>query len=264
MIDKIIDGKKIADAIGGRLKLRLKKFPPLVLAVIVVGNNPVSRRYIRAKIEQARLLGIDVRVHEYGEAITEGELKQEIIRLGADISIQGLIVQLPLPRHLDTDRVMTALPKTKDVDALSAHPLVNSPVVEAVREILLMAGQKPKGLTAAVIGAGRLVGRPVANWLAKNGAKVVMVNNIEKERQVLKTVDLIVSGVGKPHIIKPADIKEGVIIIDAATSEDNGQLSGDADPACAQSCLVFTPVPGGVGPITLVKLFENLAILSGR
>ena len=159
---------------------------------------------------------------------------------------------------------MTALPKTKDVDALSAHPLVNSPVVEAVREILLMAGQKPKGLTAAVIGAGRLVGRPVANWLAKNGAKVVMVNNIEKERQVLKTVDLIVSGVGKPHIIKPADIKEGVIIIDAATSEDNGQLSGDADPACAQSCLVFTPVPGGVGPITLVKLFENLAILSGR
>ncbi len=264
MNTQIIDGKKMATAIAERLLPRLSKLPPLVLAVVVVGKNPVSSRYVRAKTEQGRQLGIEVRVYDYKETVSEEELESEIKRLGNDTAIHGLIVQLPLPKHFDTDRIIKALPNTRDIDALSAEPLVDSPVVGAVGEILAAAGREPQGLATVVIGAGRLVGRPVAYWLAQHGARVITTTDIEKERPALKTADLIISGVGKPHIIRPDDVREGVIIIDAATNEDGGKLSGDADPACAARCSVFTPVPGGVGPITLVKLFENLVTLAQR
>ena len=136
------------------------------------------------------------------------------------------------------------------------------PVAAAMLEILVAHGVSPKGKRAIVIGSGHLVGKPCAELLSHEGADVAIVSFRAGDFSALSNADIVVSGVGSPHFIKPEMLKNGAVLIDAGTSESGGAVAGDADPSCAQRCSVFTPVPGGVGPVAVAKLFENAVMLT--
>jgi len=260
----IVDGKALAAKVKEKLKKKAHG-KNLCLAVVWVGDNEVSAKYVARKKKLGEEVGVEVRVYEYAAEISQAELEEEIKKLADKSEIKGIIVQLPLPAHLEEEKILNLIPAEKDVDALSQEARVYSPVVEAVREILEEGGVEIEGKRAAVLGRGKLVGKPVALWLSQEGAEVEIIHSQtseEEKKRILKTVDIIVSGVGEPGLIKPEDIKEGVVLIDAATSESNGKLVGDADPSCADKCALFTPVPGGVGPLTVVMLFKNLIDLN--
>ena len=196
----------------------------------------------------------------------QADLVALLKRLAVDQLSAGIIIQLPLPSNLNTDELLALIPAAKDVDALTAEARVMPPVVGAVAEILTKNKIDLKGKKAVVVGKGRLVGAPVASWLTQAGAEVTVADSATKNlTELLLTADIVVSGIGRPHFIKPSMLKVGVILIDAGTSEtstDGGsKLAGDADPACAAKCTLFTPVPGGVGPLTVACLFQNLCSL---
>lgn len=258
----IVDGKKIAEEIKDQLRPQLSKLG-LRLVVVLVGDNPVSERYVRQKEKIGKDLGVEVVVHELMADVTESDLISEIKRLGDDDQVNGIIVQLPLPAHIDRDKILNLIPAEKDIDALSADAKIFSPVVGVVREILDQSKISVMGKKAVVIGNGKLVGRPVAIWLAQEGAEVEVVDLETKNSvEIIGEADIIISGVGKPGLITPDIVKSGAVLLDAGTSEQNGQLLGDALPACADKCFIFTPVPGGIGPLTVVMLFKNLLELN--
>lgn len=262
----IIDGRKIAEEIKHELKEKLAR-RGLVLAVILVGDDPASRKFVERKIKFGEAVGVEVRLFEYEENITETDLAGEVEKLANDNGTAGIVIQLPLPRQINTSKILNLIPASKDVDALSENASVLAPVVGAVKEILERSGVDLAGKRVLVIGQGKLVGRPVAIWLAQEGYEVETADiNTKNLAELTKKADVIISGAGRPGLIKPemlarptrGGLKDGVVLIDAGTSEQSGKLAGDADPACAEKCSLFTPVPGGVGPITVAMIFKNL------
>lgn len=188
----------------------------------------------------------------------------------------AVIVQLPLPPDMNERAVLDAIPLAADADVLS-HAAYERflkdepgallpPVVCAVAEILERAGVTVGGKRALVIGNGRLVGAPVQAWLAREGAEVSVLTreDFDTKHSALKEADIVVSGAGSPHLITPDLLTPGVVLIDAGTSESNGAIVGDFDPDCAEVASVFTPVPGGVGPVAVACLFKNVAELLKR
>ncbi|MEX0918799.1 MAG: bifunctional 5,10-methylenetetrahydrofolate dehydrogenase/5,10-methenyltetrahydrofolate cyclohydrolase [Candidatus Paceibacterota bacterium] len=262
----IIDGRALAQKIKAELKRELAEINLRpVLAVVLVGADPVSLKYIARKQKFGQDIGAEVRLFSYNETISEEDLLAEISRLAGEAGIHGLIVQLPLPTRLSADRILATIPPAKDVDALTTDSLTLSPVAVAVAEIFSAYDIKPAGRPALVIGAGRLVGRPVAAWLSAVGAKVKVADiktKAEDLTELCRRAEIIVTGAGQPNLIKPEMIKPGAVIIDAGTSEVGGRLAGDADPACADMASLFTPVPGGVGPVVVAALFKNLLTLA--
>jgi methylenetetrahydrofolate dehydrogenase (NADP+)/methenyltetrahydrofolate cyclohydrolase len=251
----IIAGKAIAEDIYGSLKLPR----PVTLGILVGAENPVTDSFVRIKEKAAQRLGVTLVRHELArEAITDAAVAGAALLAG---SCDGIIVQLPLPQGINVETVLAAIPPQKDVDGISPHPKVRPPVAEAVNEILARTAIDPHGKRAVVIGSGRLVGAPVAVLLANLGADVHVVT-LGDSLEPLLDADIIVSGAGKPGLITPQYIKDGVVLIDAGTSESEGRVAGDADPACAEKASVFTPVPGGVGPIAVAMIFRNLIELS--
>lgn len=251
----IIDGKAIAEDIYGSLKLSR----PLTLGILVGAENPVTDSFVRIKEKAAERLGVTLVRHELAsDATTDAAVAGVAILAGA---CDGVIVQLPLPKDINVETVLAAIPPQKDVDGISPHPKVRPPVAEAVKEILVRMAIDPQGKSAVVIGSGRLVGAPVAVLLANLGADVHVVT-LGDSLDLLADADIIVSGAGQPGLITPEHLKEGVVLIDAGTSESEGRVAGDADPACAEKAAVFTPVPGGVGPIAVAMIFRNLIELS--
>lgn len=258
----IIDGRQMAETIKQDLKKRLGK-RKLKLVIVSVGENPVSAKYLGRKQKFGEEIGVEVVVQEFASEISQIELAEKLQRLADDGSVHGVVVQLPLPKHLQTEDLLALIPSEKDVDALSPEARVLSPVVRAIKEILTWQKISPEGKKAVVVGRGKLVGRPVAIWLAQEGAEVSVVDlETSKSEEILKRADIIVSGAGCPSLITPSTIKSGVVLIDAATSELGGKIVGDADLACADKCSVFTPVPGGVGPLTVACLFKNFIDLN--
>ncbi|HEV8666956.1 MAG TPA: bifunctional methylenetetrahydrofolate dehydrogenase/methenyltetrahydrofolate cyclohydrolase, partial [Candidatus Paceibacterota bacterium] len=150
-----------------------------------------------------------------------------------------------------------------DVDGITdTQKLVRSPVAEAVSEVLVRSNVSVQNKTAVVVGAGKLVGAPVAELLRELGANVSVITQNEGSLLDLKTADIVVLGAGEPGLVSPEMLKEGVVLIDAGTSEASGRLAGDASPACAEVASVFTPVPGGIGPISVAMIFKNLFTLA--
>lgn len=171
----------------------------------------------------------------------------------------GIVVQLPLPAHIDAEAVCNAITPEKDIDAIGANTSFRAPVALAVLEILQRADISIHGKRIVVVGEGTLVGKPVANMFRAEGVlPQIVTENTQNPEEYYKQADIIVSGAGRPHMITPSMIQNDAVLIDAGTSEQGGVLKGDIDPACADKASVFTPVPGGVGPITIAKLFENL------
>ena len=257
----IIDGKHIANELIEMLGHERAALPQsLKLGVIVADGDMAAQSFVRIKERVADKLGVAL-VREFltPEMDTEDALAA-IERLKK--TTQGIIVQLPLPKQFDTDVILAAVPTSHDADAL--HPtqrIVRAPVAEAVSEILVRHDISAQNKNAVVVGAGRLVGAPVAELLRSLGAHVSIVTLDGGSLSELKDADIVVSGAGSPGMIKPSMLKEGVVLIDAGTSEQAGRLVGDADPSCAEVASIFTPVPGGVGPIAVAMLFKNLFAL---
>ena len=233
----LVDGKKIAEDIiaGLGVSLRGKR-----LGIVVGTQDSATDSFIKIKSRVAQRLGVEV---------VRGEL-DELIK-----TCDGVIVQLPIS---NSEQLLASLPPEKDVDALGLAPLARAPVAGAIAEILKYTGVEPRLKKAVVVGAGRLVGAPAAKLLRELGADVEVVTSGEGSLTSLKTADIVVLGAGEPGLIKPEMLKQGVVLIDAGTSEQGGKLAGDADPACAQVASVFTPVPGGIGPIAVAMIFKNL------
>ncbi len=258
----IIDGKKIAEDIYADLAPEYAALGRTVrLGIVVVGDNPVIESFVRIKTRSAERLGIEMVRTDLPETSTLEEIVKAVQNSAAQTD--SVIAQLPLPKGIDVNAVLSAIPKSKDVDALNPsiaeeERLVHAPVALAVVEILKRSGVEIAGKRTIVVGAGRLVGKPSA-WLLKSlGANVSMFTLQEGSIDDLKNADIIVSGAGNPGFIKPEHLTKGVALVDAGTSELNKKITGDADPACAEIASVFTPVPGGVGPVAVAMIFRNL------
>ena len=268
----IIDGRTLAGEVLVYTKARAQKLPraPRVLA-IVANDTPATKSYLAIKKRRATDAGctLDERCFDPRTATTE-DLRSAVLSADAD----AVIVQLPLGERVDARIVCDAIPLSKDADVLSTvarmkfeadeYDALIPPVAGALAEILRAHGISPAGKRAVVIGSGWLVGKPCATWLSHKKADVTHLSFRSGNIAPLKEADIIVSGVGSPHFIKPEMLKPGVVLIDAGTSESGGTLAGDADPSCAPICSLFTPVPGGVGPIAVACLFENVVTLAEK
>jgi methylenetetrahydrofolate dehydrogenase (NADP+)/methenyltetrahydrofolate cyclohydrolase len=272
MRSMIVDGRAIAAEVLARATARAAKLPhpPKVIA-IVANETPATRSYLSIKSRRAEDAGCVLSLKRFPESAATEELAEAASHTKAD----ALIVQLPLPAGVDARAVCDAVPQEEDADVLSGEAraafmrgdadALLPPVVGALAEILARAHIEPDGKKAVVVGTGYLVGTPSAAWLAQNGAQVMTVNQKSGSlAEALMGADIIVSGAGSPGIVKPEMLAQGVVLIDAGTSESGGVTVGDADPGCEAKCAVFTPVPGGVGPIAVAKLFENAVILAER
>jgi len=239
-----------------------------VLGVCMVGDNAVSKRYVALKKRTADVVGIEVRISEFPESITTEELIQELGTLVRDCD--GFIVQLPLPAHIDTKAVLNAIPKEKDVDMLSEEAMdayyqntasLLPPVIGVFAEILSQESIDVASKKVVIVGYGRLVGKPAEHWFKKEGADVHVVREGDDIRESTIAADIVVLGTGVPEILTADMVRDGVVILDAGTSEAQGALKGDAHPDVADKALLFTPVPGGIGPVTVVMLLKNLVSL---
>ena len=256
---------------------------------IVTSETPATMSYLRIKERRAADAGCVLEVVRLPENTSTAELVATVLSASADSD--AIIVQLPLAYGVDTKAVCDAIPVSKDADVLSSvararfesgfstsgvnassktpdvFPPLLPPVVGAVREILKKNNVEVDGKRAVVIGEGWLVGKPCATWLAQQGAEVQVLtiqNSAEEKAAALRAAHIIISGAGSPHLIKPDMLTRGVVLIDAGTSELGGEVVGDADPACAEVCSLFTPVPGGIGPLAVACLFENVVSLAEK
>ncbi len=255
----IIDGKKIAEDIYARLRERVETLPCAPkLSIITCAPNFETKRYLALKQKKAQSIGVAIDVIELSpESSTEDFIAciQKVTQ-----SSDGVIVQFPLPLTVDSDAIVKGIPFTHDVDGLNPenHEAL-TPVVDAFKTILEQNGVSVKEKFVTVIGSGRLVGLPAYHWFVGQGAHVsVVTRDTQDLTQYTKGADIIVCGAGVPALLTPSMIKDGVVILDAGTSEEGGELRGDADPSCAEKASLFTPVPGGIGPITIAVLLSNV------
>lgn len=255
----IIDGKAIAENIYTQIRARvalLGRTP--VLTILTCAPNFETQKYLTLKRRKAEGCGITIRVIELPASSTTETFCTVITETVADSD--GIIVQLPLPSEVDVGVVLAHIPPSHDVDVLNeATSSMISPVTLACVEIITEHSVPVHDSFVTIIGSGRLVGLPVYQWFTLHGAhtSVVTKDTIEIEHYT-RNADIIVCGAGVPGLLTPEMIKEGVVILDAGTSEDGGELRGDADPRCAEKASFFTPVPGGIGPITIAMLLKNV------
>jgi len=268
-----IDGKSLRDKIKTQLQqdfLTLSK--KCTLAIVVVGDNPVINNFVNLKKKFAREVGVSLLEKRFPTNLKFSVLEKVLASLGENKRIHGIIVQLPLPPHLDPEIILNQIPVSKDVDLLSSlslekfergQSLLLPPVVGAIKEICQTSNLQIRNKHVLVVGHGRLVGQPAAIWFKKNGAKVQIVDNSTSlQGLAVDNFEIIVCGAGSAGIIKPEMVRPDVVLIDAGTSESKGMIVGDVDPNCEQKAKIFTPVPGGIGPITVAMIFKNLYLLN--
>lgn len=266
----IYDGKQASIHMQTNLSERVAKLGRApALAIISVAEHPSTLSFIKIKRTYAENIGVAIKEFNFPEEESEVGLVSEVLALVESNMYDGIIVQLPLPASYDTKRVLGALPLEMDVDVLGSEAAASfektgtpvPPVAGAVAHILSDTHTELEGKNVVIIGRGRLVGTPVATWFMhrKITPRIVDIKTDEVTKMELcKEADIVISGVGTPRLLKPENFKQGVVLIDAGTSEQGGVLSGDCDPACANVASVFTPVPGGVGPLTVAYLFANV------
>jgi methylenetetrahydrofolate dehydrogenase (NADP+)/methenyltetrahydrofolate cyclohydrolase len=259
----IADGKHIAQQIEERLLGEFANAPLKKVCFVLFGNDPASIQFIKIKTNIAERLGIKVDLVTGPQNMITDQalgLMDEVNKKDYD----GIVVQLPLPKQLDTDTILNEIPADKDIDVLGLGVEFGkkvAPVARAVFEILDFYNISLENKKVLVVGNGRLVGKPVGSELSRRGISYQMVDkdtDDDVRNEKIQSADVIISGAGVPHMIKPDMIKDGVVLIDAGTSEQSGVLVGDIDPACGEKASLITPVPGGVGPVTVVSLFANL------
>lgn len=273
----ILDGKMLRDKIFESLKAKLDKMQQKpTLAVILVGENPASQIYVRNKKKTAEKLGINSLSIEYPSDISEEKLLNKIKELNSDEKVTAILVQLPLPAHINKNRIIDAILPQKDVDGLTPYNLGKlfsgeEPYVYPCtpKGILLLLDEyniKLEGKNIVVVGRSNLVGKPVAQMLLKRNATVTMCHSHTKNlSEITKTADIIVSAVGK-KVIGEKMLKSDCVVIDVGIFRDeNGKISGDVDfENVSKTAAYISPVPGGVGPMTIASLMLNTVELARK
>lgn len=271
----LLDGKAVANSLLNSLKgdveqLKSKGVSPK-LVVVLVGEDPASQVYVGHKQKACAKIGVESVKLVYPETTSQEELLEKIEELNADDSVHGVIVQLPLPKHIDSNLVIETISPAKDVDgfhALNVGRMVQSHEWEdmapctpkGMMRILEHYEIDVTGMDAVVIGRSNIVGKPVGNMLLNRAATVTVTHRRTKDlARYTKEADLIVVAVGKPNLLTADMVKEGVIVLDVGINRlENGKLVGDADFDGLQGIASYiTPVPGGVGPMTVACLLEN-------
>lgn len=263
----IVDGKVIAAEIKIVVKTAVVGLDrELRLGVVACAPNFETLAYLELKERIAHSLGVVLEKRIASSEATTEDMMTLITDLSA--TVDGVLVQLPLPAHIDTRVVLSAIPKAKDVDAFSytgEETDILPPVIGAIDEIARRHAVDFKGKRVVIFGAGRLVGMPALAYATGKGALVTVCDkDTTTVEQYTKEADIIILGVGKPNLLTADMVKPGVVVFDAGASEDGGVLVGDAAPEVATKAALSTPVPGGIGPITIALLFRNLLKLRER
>lgn len=276
---KILDGKQLANNLNDKLKRKVGKLKRLGivpgLAVILVGNNPASSVYVRNKQIVSKYLGLNFYLKKFNSTVSNKTLFLEIKKLNKDKKVHGIILQLPLPKKLDTFKLLLAIDPLKDVDGL--HPVnlgllaLNKPMFipatpKGIIDILNHYNIRIKSRHVVLIGFGKVVGMPLSLLLANHQATVSIAQDTTWHLDRLtKQADILITATGKPKLIKGNMLKKGVVIIDAGISKVKSKFVGDVDEKSASLIAKYiTPVPGGVGPMTVSSLMHNVIISASR
>lgn len=261
---KLIDGKALKDKILAELagQISEKGLKPK-LEIVLVGDDEPSLRYIGQKQKAAQEIGAISELHQLAESSSQEEVINLIQKLNSDQSVTGIIVQLPLPPQLDKEKILGEIKREKDVDGLTLGSPFSPATPSGVMEILHEYHVLVKDKTAAVLGQSQLVGSPLSSMLEQEGARVVRIdiNTPEPIEQLVQQADIAVSAVGKVGLVTESMVKPGAVVIDVGTNIDpgTGKLVGDVDfEKVAEKASLITPVPGGVGPMTVAMLMKNL------
>jgi len=269
----VIDGKQLAQEIIEELKKERQKISRNIrLAIVLVGESPPALSFIKQKKKIGNEIGIDTRLYQYPETIKTKELRKKVGEICRLKNNQGIVVQLPLPPHINSQGVLNAILPQKDPDILSEKNLgafytnrlgLLPPVIAAINFLMRKYQIEAEGKNILIIGRGQLVGKPAALWFINQRATVSVANsktvNLE---EYIKKADIIISGAGVSNLIKGENIKEKAIIFDAGVVSKNGSLKGDCDfESVKTKAELITPVPGGLGPLTVAFLFKNLISL---
>ncbi|PID47245.1 MAG: bifunctional methylenetetrahydrofolate dehydrogenase/methenyltetrahydrofolate cyclohydrolase FolD [Proteobacteria bacterium] len=269
----LIDGKKFSDNIKENLKnqcedLKKQGIHP-GLAVVLVGDDPASATYVNMKDKACQRIGIHSKKIHLPAQTNEEKLLKIIDELNDDDKIHGILVQLPLPKHFDTNKILEAINPQKDVDGFHAINVGHlnqdrdsfvacTPL--GIMKLLEHYNINVTGLHACVIGASNIVGKPMINLLLNKRATVTCTHSKTKNLEFFtKNADLIIVGVGKPNLLKANMVKQGAIVVDVGINRlESGSLVGDVDfEEVSKKCSLITPVPGGVGPMTIAMLLSN-------
>lgn len=269
----LLDGKKIAKDIKDELKAEIaaavelyKK--PIGLAVIMVGNNPASAVYVKNKVKDSEEVGIKSYLYALSEETTQEELISLIDRLNADPGVSGILVQLPLPKHLSEKEVLNRINTEKDVDGFSPYQMgklvIGEPSLVActpygVMELLKRYNIDVSGMNAVIVGRSNIVGKPLFHLLLQANATVTVCHTKTKNlKEITAKADLLVAAVGRPKMITADMVKDGAVVVDVGINRVEDKLVGDVDfDAVAPKCSYITPVPGGVGLMTRAMLMAN-------
>jgi tetrahydrofolate dehydrogenase/cyclohydrolase, NAD(P)-binding domain protein len=269
-----IDGKGIAQKtlayIEKEHKLLKDKYGRAAgLAVIMAGDNPASEIYVKNKIKACETAGIYSRTIKLDENVTEKDLIEEIEKLNKDDKIDGILVQLPLPAHIDELKIINAISPEKDVDGFHSVNLGKMIIGDktgflpctpyGIMQLLDEYGIDPAGKDTVIIGRSNIVGKPAAILFIEKSATVQVCNTKTKNtKEKIRNADIVIAAAGVPNFIKGEDIKEGAVVIDVGINRVNGKLCGDVDyEEVSEKAGYITPVPGGVGPMTIASLIKN-------
>ena len=273
MAAKIIDGKSLAAQLRHSLKTAVAALVARGvrpgLAAILAGDDPASRVYVRNKARACDDTGVRSEIHELPENVSERELLERIARLNADRAVHGVLVQLPLPRHLDAHRVLDAVSPAKDVDGFHAvnlgalvqgRPGFVPGTPAGVMRLIEHAGVDLAGRQAVIVGRSNIVGKPLALLLLQKDATVTICHSRTRDlAAVARQADVLIAAVGRPGLITASMVKPGACVIDVGINRlADGKLAGDVDfDAVKEIAGCITPVPGGVGPMTIAMLIAN-------
>ena len=277
---KILDGKKISQDVKEELKQKVLDFQKkykrqITLAVILVGDNPASQVYVKNKITATEYVGMKSLSFYLPNNSTQDQVEQTVISLASDDSIDGILVQLPLPKHLDDNKILSLIPASKDVDGFLAENVGNLtlglPTTVActpfgVLKMLQSENIQLTGKNAVVLGRSNIVGKPMAMLLLKENCTVTICHSkTQNLKEICKSADILIAAIGKPRFVTSDMVKEGAVVVDVGINRTENGLVGDVDfENVKQITSYISPVPGGVGPMTIAMLLENTYLCACR
>lgn len=273
MSARVLNGKELATKIKGELKrtvdeIKKKNIHP-GLAVVIVGNDPASRVYVNSKKKACEEIGIESFEYALDENTKEEELIELIKKLNNDDKVSGILVQLPLPKHIDEEKIILAIDSSKDVDAfhpenvgrlMTGNPQFLPCTPAGVMELIKESGIEIAGKECVIVGRSNIVGKPQAMLLlAEHGTVTICHSRTKNLEEVIKRADILVAAVGRPEMIKGSSIKPGAVVIDVGINRlEDKKIVGDVEfESCSEVASAITPVPGGVGPMTIAMLMKN-------
>lgn len=262
----IIDGKAIAaDILRDVAAVTKAAEQTLRMGILTCQPGPETKQYLQLKKRKAAAVGIALSILELPESATTADCVASVKKLAEQN--EGVIVQLPLPDTIDREQVLAAVPAEQDPDGFQygvVEASILPPVVGAIDEIVRRQAIDLTDQRVVILGNGRLVGKPALQYVTEAGAQVQqLLPDSANYDAIVAAADVLITGIGQPHRITPEHVAEGVQVFDAGASEDGGLIVGDVHPEVAKKATLFTPVPGGIGPITVAVLLRNLVELSG-